>query len=222
MTHPIKAIIWDLDGVLADSGEAHYLAFKATLPSYGFEFDREDFKAIFGMGNREGLTYLAGHTLDESIMEAIIEEKEDRFRQLIHGNVQPFSGVMDWLEYFQRTELQQAVASSAPQANIDTMMDELGVKQYFDVILSAPECGLPAKPSPAIFLEAANRLSVKPKDCIVLEDSVAGIEAAKAAGMRCIGIASTNHSEKLLKADHVIDSLLSLDKTWFVAPRDGA
>ncbi len=218
LAQPVKAIIWDLDGVLVDTGEIHFLAFQDTLPSFGITFSREAFGKIFGMGNREALECLVGHPLEESLLAAIVEKKETTFRRMVSGRAHPLPGVLDLLEYFKGAGLLQAIASSAPQANIDALMDELGLSGYFQTILSAPGNGLPGKPDPAVFVEAARRLGVKPAACVVLEDATAGIEAAKRAGMRCIAVTTTNSRDRLLRADHIVDSLQSLDKEWFHLP----
>lgn len=215
MGQTTKAILWDLDGVLVDTGEMHFLAFQVVLPEYGIPFTAEDFKVIFGMGNREGLAYLNGSPLDETLLAQIDQAKEARFRGLVHGRARTLPGVMEWLDYFRNQNFLQAIASSAPQANIDALVEELGLRSYFDLILSAPGNGLPAKPYPAVFLESARRLGVEPADCWVIEDSTAGVEAAKRAGMHCIAVTSTNQREQLSMADHVVESLTMLDKDWF-------
>lgn len=215
MTHNVRAILWDLDGVLVDTGEMHFLAFQSTLPDFGIQITPEDFKVIFGMGNREGLAYLNGRPLDEPLLAKVIEAKEACFRSLVSGRARTLPGVMDWLEYFRHLEFRQAIASSAPQANIDALVDELGLRSYFDLILSAPENGLPGKPDPAVFLESARRLGVEPAACWVIEDSAAGLEAARLAGMRCIALTTTNSRDKLHMADHVVESLTMLHQEWF-------
>jgi len=148
----IQAVIWDLDGVLVDTGEMHLRAFQETLPHFGIAMTPEDFKSVFGMGNRELLTHLAGKPLDEALTAKITAEKEARFRQLVRGQARLLPGVGELLAELKRRGVRQAIASSAPQENIDALVDELGIRGYFDVILSAPANGLPAKPAPHVFL----------------------------------------------------------------------
>lgn len=214
MKFSFDAVIWDLDGVIADSGEEHLLAFQEVLPLYGIAITPKLFKEIFGMGNRETLTYLTGGALDEDLLTQIVEAKESRYRGLIHGRVKLLPGVGQWLTIFKQNGIRQAVATSAPQANVDVVMEELGISDFFEVILSAPANGLPGKPAPDVFLEAARRLQVAPNACIVFEDSPAGIEAAKKAGMVCIAVTNTSPRERLVQADRVIDSLTDLDPSW--------
>jgi beta-phosphoglucomutase len=218
LAQSIKAVIWDLDGVLVDSGEIHYLAFAATLPNFGIAFSRELFAKIFGMGNREALEFLTGGPLDQARLAAIIEQKETTFRRMVRGRARPLDGAVQWLAIFKEAGVLQALASSAPQENIDALMDELGLRGYFQTIISAPGNDLPGKPDPAVFLEAARRLEVDPTACVVLEDSTAGIEAAKRAGMLCIAVTTTNVRENLLSADYIVDTLASIQREWLLLP----
>ncbi len=221
MAQSIQAVIWDLDGVLVDTGEMHLQAFQETLPAYGIPFSPEIFRNVFGMGNHETLVYLTGGGLDPTVENQLIEAKESRFRSLIRGRVRPLPGVMEWLEAFQRMRIRQAVATSAPQENVDALMAELRIRGYFDEILSAPSNGLPAKPEPDVFLEAARRFGVHPRACLVIEDSPAGIEAARRAGMTCLAVTNTCPREQLVQADRVIDSLAELDFSWFQPASSG-
>ncbi len=214
MSLSIRAVLWDLDGVIVDTGAEHLLAFQEVLPAYGIAFTPELFKEIFGMGNRETLAYLTGGELDEDLLTQIVEAKETRYRSLVRGRVQLLPGVLRWLSIFKKNDIRQAVATSAPQANIDVAMEGLGISDFFDVILSAPSNGLPGKPEPDVFLEAARLLKVAPSACIVIEDAPAGIEAAKKAGMFCIAVTNTSPRERLAQADRVIDSLTDFDPHW--------
>lgn len=221
MTQSIQAVIWDLDGVLVDTGEMHLQAFLDTLPRYGIPFSPETFRQVFGMGNHETLVYLTGGEPDPALEKEIIEAKENRFRNLIRGRAKPLPGVLEWLEKIRQMGLRQAVATSAPQENVDAVMNELGIGPYFKVILSAPGNGLPAKPEPDVFLEAARRLGAKPHDCLVIEDSPAGIEAARKAGMTCLAVANTCPREQLSRADRVVASLSELDPAWLLGMGKG-
>jgi len=123
-----RGVIWDLDGVLVDTGELHYLSWSRVLPEYGVPFDRESFRATFGMNNAAILAILLGRTPEPTLLTEISERKEQMFRQAARGNVSPLPGVRPWLERLQSAGFGQAIASSAPQANIDTLVDELGLR----------------------------------------------------------------------------------------------
>jgi len=208
-----RAVIWDMDGVLADTGEPHYITWRDALADEGIEYTREQFRATFGMNNHGVLAYVLGKKPDPAFAERLIEKKEAEFREIMRRGIEPLPGVVDWLTRFREWGYKQAVASSAPQANIDVQMDGLGIRDYFDAIVSG--AGLPPKPNPDVFLRAASEVSVSPEDCVVIEDAVAGIGGAKAAGMACIAVMTTHPREELTEADLVLKDLTELSEGAF-------
>jgi beta-phosphoglucomutase len=206
-----RAVLWDLDGVVVDTGEFHYLAWDEVLAEAGLPFSRQFFQATFGMNNAGILTRLLGHEPPADQLTFISERKEERFRQIIHGQVRPLPGVVQALQWFKRHGFKQAIASSAPPANIDFLIDELRLRAYFEAIVSGYD--LPGKPAPDVFLLAARRLAVDPIGCLVIEDAVAGVEGAKRANIKCLAVTTTNPIEKLHRADRVVDSLTVLSAT---------
>jgi HAD superfamily hydrolase (TIGR01509 family) len=208
-----QGVLWDMDGVLVDTGEFHYQSWAAVLPDYGIEFSRGFFRDTFGMNNRGILSLLLGEKLTPQLLAEIGERKEQWFRDAVQGQARPLPGVVDWLRHLQETGFRQAVASSAPPANINTLVDELGLRDYFDVLASGVD--LPGKPEPALFLKVARLLEVMPAHCIVIEDAVAGVEAAKRAGMKCIALTTTNAVEALAAADVVVERLHALPADAF-------
>ncbi len=204
------SVIWDLDGVLVDTGEFHFQAWSETLKNNGIPFSRERFRATFGMNNSGVLKTLLGHPPTPEVLARIEEDKEERFRKSIRGRVQALPGVELWLERFRAAGMVQAIASSAPQANIDAIVDELRFRSYFAAIVSGG--AMPGKPDPAVFLEAARLIGISPEHCVVIEDAVSGVDAAKRAGMKCIAVTTTNSREALANADIVVDRLDNL--TW--------
>jgi HAD superfamily hydrolase (TIGR01509 family) len=203
----IQAILWDLDGVIVDSGELHYESWRLICPDYGLPFSRELFIKIFGMNNQSGVSTLLGKPAPDGFWQEVSERKEALFRELLRGNVVVLPGVMHWMEMAQQAGLKQAVASSAPFANIDITLHEGQIGQYFGAVISA--YGKPGKPDPWVFREAASKLGVDPKNCLVIEDSLMGITAAKRAGAACLAVTTTNHKDILEKseADWVFESL---------------
>lgn len=208
-----QGVLWDMDGVLVDTGEFHYQSWVAVLPDYGIEFSRESFRDTFGMNNRGILSLLLGEKLTPELLVAIGERKEQHFRDAVQGQARPLPGVLDWLQRLQEQGFRQGVASSAPPANINTLVDELGLRSYFDVLVSGVD--LPGKPDPALFLKVAGLLDVPPERCVVVEDAVAGVRAAKQAGMRCIAVTTTNPAEALGAADIVVERLSLLAEDAF-------
>ncbi len=203
-----------MDGVLVDDGEQHYLAWRETLAKVGIVLDRRTFQQTFGMNNAGILEFLLGHTPPTDFVREIGERKEERFRNLIRGQVHLAPGARAWLEQLKAAGLLQAIASSAPQANLDALLTELGTSQFFTAVVSGAE--MPGKPDPAVFLEAARRLGVPPERCVVVEDSLAGVEAARRAGMRCLALTTTHTRSALSQADVVVESLCQLTLADFL------
>ncbi len=202
-------IIWDMDGVLVDTGEEHYISWSKALEGAGIHFSREKFREIFGMNNKGSLEHLTGEEQEPAFVAKISEQKETIFRDLVRGRARLLPGVQTWLEKFRSSGYPQAIASSAPPANIDALIDELGIRGFFQAIVSGFD--LPGKPDPAVFLKAAGQLGLETKSCLVIEDAVAGVQGARRAGMRCIAVTTTNPPHLLSDADLVLENLAELD-----------
>jgi beta-phosphoglucomutase len=208
-----RAVLWDMDGVLVDSGEMHYQSWLETLTALSIPFDRNKFRSTFGMNNTGILTILLGKPPVADFLEMVSDRKEGLFRELIHERLQLLPGALEWLGRLQQSGTLQAVASSAPQANIEATVDELNIRQYFSALISA--YSMPGKPDPAVFLEAARQLGVEPEHCVVVEDAVAGVAAAKRAGMKCIAVCTTHPRSALSAADIVANNLEELTPEAF-------
>lgn len=191
-----RGVIWDLDGVLVDTTKAHFQAWKEALSTHEIPFDRAQFDRVFGMNNVGTLTVLLGRPPTRQEVTEIADCKERIFRQ--HGGrlVRAMPGAIRLLDELEQAGWSQAVASSAPQENIDLLIDAFGMRRYFAAILSGAR--FPAgKPDPALFLAAARALQLPPEHCVVIEDAPVGVEAACRAGMPCIAIATTRPRESL-------------------------
>ena len=208
-----QGVLWDMDGVLVDTAELHFQTWAQVLPEYGIRLTRDAFQAVFGMNNTRTLGVLLGRAPSPELVPEMTERKEGLFRQALRGHVQPLPGVQTWLERLRDSEFRQAIASSAPAANIDVLVDELGLRPYFDAIV--PGFDLPGKPDPAVFLEAARQIDVPPERCVVIEDAVAGVEAARRAGMRCVAVTTTHDAQALQGADVVVERLDALPRDTF-------
>ena len=206
-----RGAIWDLDGVLADTGQMHYLAWTRVLAEYGLPFSWETFETTFGMNNTGILALLFGRASDPGLVAEIGERKETAFRQAVlavPGHIQPLPGVRDWLERLRAAGFRQAIASSAPPANIDLLVGELGLRGCFDALVSGFD--LPGKPDPATFLAAARAIGVPAGRCVVVVDAVHGVVGARRAGMRCIAVTTTSPAAALAAADLVVARLDAL------------
>ena len=200
-----NAVLWDMDGVLVDTGDFHFSAWKQTFEELGIPFDKEDFRNTFGMNNAGILEWVYGRMPEPDEVAKISDKKEFLFRELVRGKAELLPGVLMWLRQFQAWEIKQAIASSAPPENIEVLVAELNIGDFFDAIVSGFD--LPGKPKPDIFLKAADILQVRPENCVVIEDAPSGIQAAKAAGAKCIAVTNSTTAENLSGADLICDSL---------------
>jgi HAD superfamily hydrolase (TIGR01509 family) len=201
-------IIWDMDGVLIDTGDYHYRAWHEVLTDFGIFFPREQFDATFGMNNPTLIRLLLGRPSEPDLIQTIGDRKETIFRNLIQDDAEPMPGVLAWLQRIQDSGYPQAIASSAPQDSIEMLVDAMGVRKYFSTMVSG--VAMPGKPEPDVFLEAARLISTPPDRCLVIEDAAVGVEGAKKAGMKCIAVTTTLPAHKLAHADIVVDSLTEL------------
>lgn len=177
-----QAVIWDLDGTLLDTGEAHLLSWQETLNAYGVSLSPAAFRADFGGNNLRSLTQWMGKVPSEAFLAEVAGKKEALFRAKIRRHTQLFPGVLAWLDYFKDAGIPQALASSAPMENIQVSLDTFTLWPYFEKIVSGEK--LPSKPDPATFLEASRQLDIQPKNCLVMEDSEPGLLGAQRAGMQ--------------------------------------
>lgn len=215
MTHITEtiAILWDMDGVLVDSGDLHLHTWQAALKELGHSFDREEFVATFGQNSLTTLEILFGEKLAPELARQIIDRKELHFRQLAVDQLELLPAIRDWLARFQSLGFKQVVASSAPMENIQVSVDALDIRQYFDALVAGAE--LPPKPNPDIFLKAAEAVGIAPHRCVVIEDSAHGLEGAHTAGMKCITVTTTNPPEALRQAELVLTDLTELTEEMF-------
>ena len=206
-------MLWDLDGTLIDSAGHHWIAWRDTLAAEGRPVQPGDFVNTFGKRNDEILHELFGPAIAADWIERVSEAKEQAYRRMLRERgLAPLPGALDWLRRLRESGWKQALASSAPRPNIDAVFEALALERFLDAVVSADEVGR-GKPDPAIFLEAARRLGLAPGRCVVVEDAPAGIEAARRAGMRSIGVLSDHHPA--LEADLVVPSLETLPADAF-------
>jgi beta-phosphoglucomutase family hydrolase len=202
-----------MDGVLVDTGEYHYRAWKNTFDELNVPFSKDQFRATFGMNNSGILETICGKKIPPDQEQSIGERKESLFRQAVKGKATLLPGVEDALNVFAEWNLKQAIASSAPPKNIQVLVKELRIGDFFDAFVSGYD--IPGKPDPAVFLKAAHQLNVQPERCVVIEDAVAGVAGARNAGMKCIAVTTTNTVEALSKADLILESLEDLNQAAF-------
>lgn len=209
MTTP--AIIWDVDGTLVDTAAHHFEAWRRFAAEIGRPFTRADFAATFGMRNPEILRQLFDPDADDARCAAWGERKEDLYRASVREEgTALLPGVARLLASFAEAGWPQAVGSSAPVGNLDLLLGVTDTRRYFSAVVTGDDVRR-GKPDPEVFLTAAVKLGVEPHRCVVFEDAVAGVEAAKAGGMACVAVTFVDHhpAEKLRAAgaDLIVASL---------------
>jgi beta-phosphoglucomutase len=183
-----RGVLWDLDGTLVDSAELHWLSWRDTMAAEGRPVTYDQFVASFGQKNDRVLAGWLGADASPDWIRRIGDAKEQEYRRLAlrHG-LTPLPGAAEWIHRLHARGWKQAIASSAPRANVHVMLQALGVAPDFDAIVSAEDVTA-GKPDPQVFLRAADRLGLAPHQCIVVEDAAVGVEAARRAGIRTIGV----------------------------------
>jgi beta-phosphoglucomutase family hydrolase len=195
-----------MDGVIANTASLHFQAWREAFQRRGQPFGREDFDRTFGLRNDTIIRTILGDEVEAAEMETIAREKEEGFRRRLERGVRPLPGVRRLLAELARHEFGQALASSAPRLNIVAILRALGMADVFQAIVAEGDV-VRGKPDPEVFLSAARKLGIAPDRCVVIEDAVAGVRAAGAAGMRSVAVTNTHPRESLSGADLVVDSL---------------
>ncbi len=177
----------------------------------GVELTYQQFLDSFGQKNDRILTAWIGAAATQEVIRRVGDTKEALYRTLaVAEGLAPLPGAAAWVERLHRAGWRQAIASSAPKENVRVMLDVLNLDRYFDAIVSAEDVTA-GKPDPQVFLAAAAKLHTPPASCVVVEDAAAGIEAAKRAGMKCVGVTTST----VLPADVFVRSLEELDADVF-------
>jgi HAD superfamily hydrolase (TIGR01509 family) len=207
-----RAVLWDMDGTLIDSEEFHWIAWRNTLAGEGVSITHEQFLSSFGQRNDSIISGWFGAKATPERIESISNAKENLYRDLVRKNgISPLPGVATWVDRLHTRGWLQAISSAAPRANIDVVLDALKAAHCFQGIVSAEDVSR-GKPDPEVYLTAASRVGARPGSCIVVEDAAAGIEGARRAGMKSIGVSRKgNH----LTADVVVQSLDLLESDAF-------
>ncbi|MEZ6060748.1 MAG: HAD family phosphatase [Planctomycetaceae bacterium] len=199
-------VIFDVDGVLVDSYDAHFQAWRTTMTKYGWACTEADFATGFGRTSREVLRSLLGDELPDETIRQFDEEKEALFRRAIAEDFPAMPGAVELLRNLAAEGVPMAIGSSAPPPNVQAVMDALNANELISTVITGVDVTI-GKPHPEVFLLGARGLGLHPSRCVVLEDAPPGVEAALAAGSRCLGVVSRGRTrEELHRADaHVSD-----------------
>lgn len=210
-----------MDGTLIDSEEYHWIAWRETMADQSHPITREQFRSSFGTRNDAILTRWLGARATPQVIAEIGDEKEKRYRDLVRNDgISLMPGVEHWVHRLHKQGWLQAIASAAPRLNVEAILEVLEIADCFQGIVSAEDVKN-GKPDPEVFLTAAASVGAAPERSIVVEDAAAGIEGARRAGMRSIGV---SRAVALSNADLMVASLDLLDDAAFESllsrPRD--
>ena len=199
----IKACIFDLDGVIVDTAKYHFIAWRELAAELGFEFTEahnERLKGVSRMTSLEILLEVGGLTLNDEQKLKLAAQKNNRYVSYIEKMTpdEILPGVVSFLNELRLAGIKTAIGSASK--NTPLILERLKLEKFFDAVIDGNKVA-EAKPNPEVFLKGASELGLEPKNCIVFEDAVAGVEAAHNGGMKCVGI---GFPEILTEADMVI------------------
>lgn len=206
----LKAVLFDIDGTLLDNNEYHKKAWMQYLKDQGKEISDEEFNEyISGRTNKDAVEHLYGEITEEETNNHSLK-KEEIYRKMYEPFIAPINGLIEFLKELKEHNIVMALATSGIQENIDFMFEHVLIKKYFKTIIQAKDVEK-GKPEPEIFLKTAEALDMPAENCIVFEDSISGVQAGKAAGMKVVALTTTHSPEELHEADLVIKDYTEVD-----------
>lgn len=193
-----------MDGVLIDSNPYHKIALQNFCSKYGFHLTEEELKQrIFGRTNKEWISNLFGGNLEAEKLRDYAIEKELLYQELYKNDIIPVQGLHGFLEKLAKAGIKVAIGTSAPRINVDFTLKAIKAESFFNIILDESHVNK-GKPDPEIYIRCCEALGMPPAQCIVFEDSLSGLKAARAAGTKVVGISTTHTADEMPNADLVI------------------
>jgi HAD superfamily hydrolase (TIGR01509 family) len=194
-----RAVIFDMDGVLIDSGAHHRDAWRLLLGDIGVAPPADFWRVTIGRTAEEAVPLLLGRPVPPAEVSELAERKRTLYAQLAARGTRPVVGVPAFLETLAGAGVPRAVATSASRNDADRLLTEVGLRRHFDVVVTAEDVRW-GKPNPEVYLKAAAGVAVPSKACLVFEDSLVGVHAARNCGMRVIGLTTSHTGRELLTA----------------------
>lgn len=186
------AVIFDMDGVICHTNPFHALAFQAFFDKYNIPYTEKEFEDhMYGKHNSHIMTYFFKRPIHGAELVALEEEKEGLFRKIYADHVETIPHYIPFLNGLKEAGFATAIATSAPRANMDLIVDVLGIRTMMQSILASEDVKL-HKPHPEVYLQSSTTIGVPPENCLVFEDSFSGITAGLNAGMKVVGVLSTH------------------------------
>jgi beta-phosphoglucomutase len=194
-----SAVIFDMDGVLLDSGAHHRDAWRQLLTDLGVEAAPDFWRCTIGRPAEEAVVKLLDRPVDAEEAAALARRKREHYARLAARGTLPVAGALAFVTMLAGERVPRAVATSASRHDVESLLSEIGMREHFEVIVTANDVRW-GKPNPEVYLRAAELLGLPPKGCLVFEDAVVGIHAARNAGMRVIGLTTSHTVRELLAA----------------------
>ncbi len=216
MCDVLLAAIFDMDGVIVDNMAYHNQAWELFFHKYRPPLPLQEFMLHFGRTNKDLFELLFSRELSYEEEAALGEEKEALYRKAYAPHVAPVPGFVEFVQELKAHSVRTAVGTSAPRINLDFVLDRIPLRPYFDVLIDSSDV-IRGKPDPEIYLKAAGRLGCPPEFCLVFEDSFAGIQSGRNAGMKVVALSTTHPPERLLphSPDKIIRDFTEIDYTLF-------
>jgi beta-phosphoglucomutase family hydrolase len=207
-------VIFDMDGTMIDNMPYHRKAWRELHKRYNVPMAEDFLPRTSGKTNSDIMPMIFGEGLFPERIEKLSREKEMLYRELYRPHMRLVNGLSEMLEALKAENIPMCVGSSAPDENIDMVLDGLNIRHYFTAIIGASQI-TQGKPNPEVFLKAAAAMNLAPEQCVVIEDAVLGVEAARNAGMAVIAISTIMPPEQLQQADMVIKDFTEVNVYTF-------
>lgn len=207
----LKAIIFDMDGVICHTNPFHSIAFQHFFKKRSLNPSQAEYQEhMYGKNNAYILSHFLGRKIEGEELMVLEDEKESLFREIYKSEVDPIPGFMKFFNVLKSNDFLTAVATSAPRANLDMIIGTLGIGSQMQSQLASEDVSM-HKPDPEVYLKSAAKLGVDPSDCLVFEDSFSGASAGLNAGMKVVGVLSSHTKEELPNCDLYIENYQNLD-----------
>lgn len=198
------AVIFDMDGVICHTNPFHKKAFEAFFDNYSIPYSEEEFEQhMYGKHNSYILSYFFKRSIAGDELLQLEDEKESMFRTIYQSEIETLPEYLNFLNELKNSNIATGVATSAPRANLDLIIDGLGIRNKMESLMASEDVK-EHKPSPEVYLSTAERLGVEPSNCLVFEDSFSGVSAAINAGMKVVGVLSSHTKDELPPCDFYI------------------
>jgi len=192
----IKGAIFDMDGVVVDNHAYHFKAWMSFAHKYKFELNENIYRDNFNGKTNADLFKMIFGNISKEQMDEYAEEKEGMYKELYNEHMKAHTGLLDFLDFLKKERIKIALGTSAPTGNVDFILDSLKLRKYFDVIVDGSQVSK-GKPDPEVYRLCCMKLGLKPKNCVVFEDALAGLESGNRAGCITVGVATSHEAYEL-------------------------